>query len=305
MLGVAAGSALGLGVEGWSRSAIKDRFPNGITQIHEGERDSLWDDDVAQTVLLAEALLAGDRLDAEDLAGRLRRWAKENGRGMGFLTTQVLRELERGVPATEAARLVWEAEGRSSAGNGAIMRCAPVALRWLNDPRRLIEEAIVSAQVTHFDPRCVWSTVAMDVALVACLLDLDINLVALASAVSAAGAPTEVAQAIRSVEGATLEDFELDDPRTMGYTLKTMQVGLWCLGQSADFEATVVKVVNAGGDTDTNGAVAGAVMGARVGSGGIPDRWLKDLHTPERLTELADELLKVSINGLNQPPRDR
>ena len=174
------------------------------------------------------------------------------------------------------------------------MRCAPVALRWLNDPGRLIRDAIVSAEVTHFDPRCVWSTVAMDVALAVCLLERDIDLAALASAVEAAGAPAEVGAAIRSVKGATLDDFQLDDSASMGYTLKTLQVGLWCLGQPADFEATLVEVVSAGGDTDTNGAVAGAVMGARVGVGGIPDRWRKNLHAPEGLTELADELLAAS-----------
>lgn len=294
MLGIAAGSSLGLGIEGWSRSLITDRFPNGITDIPDSERHALWDDDVAQTVLLAEAMVAGDRLDPDDLARRLLKWSRENGRGMGFLTTQVLSELERGVPATEAARLVWEAEGRSSAGNGAIMRCAPVALRWPNDPRQLIEDARVSAEVTHFDPRCVWSTVALDVALAMSLVERDIDLAALAPAVAAAGAPVEVAEAIRSVEAATLDDFELDDPASMGYTLKTLQVGLWSLGQPDDFEATLIEVVSAGGDTDTNGAVAGAVMGSRVGVGSIPDRWLKNLHARGRLTTLADELLQVA-----------
>ena len=245
-------------------------------------------------MLLAEALISGGCIAPDDFAGRLLKWSRQNGRGMGFLTAQVLNELEHGVPATEAARLVWEAGGRSAAGNGAIMRCAPVALRRLNDPRRLIQDAILSAKVTHYDPRCVWSTVAMDVALAMCLLERDIDLTTLASAVDSAGAPAEVGNAIRSVENASLDDFELDDSASMGYTLKTLQVGLWCLGQPGDFEATLVEVVSAGGDTDTNGAVAGAMMGARVGMSGIPDRWLKSLHAPERLTELADDLLAAS-----------
>ena len=59
----------------------------------------------------------------------------------------------------------------------------------------------------------------------------------------------------------------------MGYTLKAMQVALWCARRAADFEEALVAVVNAGGDTDTNGAVAGAVLGARFGLDAIPRRW--------------------------------
>jgi ADP-ribosyl-[dinitrogen reductase] hydrolase len=91
-------------------------------------------------VILAEALLTGDRLHLDDLASRLVRWARESGRGMGLLTGRVLARLADGVPAAEAARAVWEESGRTSAGNGAVMRCAPVALRWRGDRSRLVSE---------------------------------------------------------------------------------------------------------------------------------------------------------------------
>src|SRR3972149_3154732 len=52
------------------------------------------------------------------------------------------------------------AAGRQGAGKGAVMRCAPVGLRWRRDPVRLVEDAGHSARVTHYDPRCVWTTTA-------------------------------------------------------------------------------------------------------------------------------------------------
>ena len=63
------------------------------------------------------------------------------------------------------------------------------------------------------------------------------------------------------------------DGRDMGYTLKAMQVALWCAYEATDFEEALIAVVSAGGDTDTNGAVAGAVLGARFGNDAIPPRW--------------------------------
>ena len=89
-------------------------------------------------------------------------------------------------------------------------------------------------------------------------------------------------------------DLVLDDV-DMGYTLKAMQVALWCAVQASDFEESLVAVVSAGGDTDTNGAVAGAVLGARFGLNAIPSRWRERLaevrQGREPLEALADLLM--------------
>ena len=83
----------------------------------------------------------------------------------------------------------------------------------------------------------------------------------------------------------------------MGYTLKAMQVALWCANHASDFEEAMVAVVSAGGDTDTNGAIAGAVLGARFGLEAIPDRWRERpaeiRQGREPLETLADRLMAV------------
>ena len=128
-------------------------------------------------------------MSLNDLAERFLEWLEANGRGVGHLTWRVLEQLGRGAPPADAARIVWEAEGREDAGNGAVMRCSPVALRWRSDPATLVHETLVSAQVTHYDPRCQWSAVAVNVALANALEQRPVGLQALVAALEKAGAP--------------------------------------------------------------------------------------------------------------------
>jgi hypothetical protein len=110
-------------------------------------------------------------------------------------------------------------------------------------------------------------------------------------------APADVQEAIRSVPGPDLGAIRLDG-HYMGYTLKAMQVALWCAREATDFEEALVTVVSAGGDTDTNGAVAGAVLGARFGNGAIPSRWQERVATLRAgrvpMEEWADRLLAAA-----------
>jgi ADP-ribosyl-[dinitrogen reductase] hydrolase len=291
LLGVAVGNALGLAFEGRSAAEIAARYPNGWRDVTPRKAELPFDDDVAQTVALAESLVADPFFNAEDFAQRLVEWARTNGRGIGVLTQEVIDELASGTPVGRAARAVWERRGGSAAGNGAVMRFSPVALVHHSDPTLLLLAARGQAAVTHHDPRCIWSTVAVTSALALVVRDIPVDLPGVAQALDQAGAPREVVEAIMAVPGAPLESFELDDPEAMGYAVKAMQVGLWCLEREPDFEKVLVQVVRAGGDTDTNGAVAGAFMGARVGEAGIPRRRLANIPNPDQLRVLADALV--------------
>jgi Ca-activated chloride channel family protein len=293
LLGAAVGNALGLLVEGWSRTEIAQRYPNGVRGIDPRERTTSWDDDVAQTVMLADCLIECGRFDADDFASRLVRWARSDGRGMGVLTAEVIDRLAADASPMTAARDAWEASGRTSAGNGAAMRFSPVALRYRQSPDQLIAAAAAQTRVTHHDPRCVWSTVAVTVALARRLSGLSTDLVELAGALRTDGTPSEVVESVKSVPGATLTDFELDDSAAMSYTLKAMQVGLWCLDQTGSFEDLLVQAISAGGDADTNGAVAGAILGA-AGEPAIPEQWLEAVSGPDVLRRRADLLLSVT-----------
>ena len=330
MVGLGVGNVLGVPQEGWPRDAVEASYPNGIRDIElePGEPD---DDDLAQAVILAEAAIeAGSTdLDVEEIGRRFWRWAEENGRGIGIQTAEVLARIggaaprcARGVgvearkpagqPALDAARQVWEESGRYSAGNGAVMRCAPLAIRWTHDDLALARNTALSAIVTHADPRCIWSAVVVNVAVAmllrgesVCAPDLLARMGHVAAemgdSLAAFGvegvAPEGVGDACSIPSGCAPADLVLDGD-DWGYTLKAMQVALWCATQASDFEEALVAVVSAGGDTDTNGAVAGAVLGARFGLNAIPSRWRERLveirQGREPLDALADRLGRVS-----------
>lgn len=86
-----------------------------------------------------------------------------------------------------------------------------------------------------------------------------------------------------------MDDLEIDG-WAKGYTVLCMQVALWAERQDGSFEDIVNDIVIRGGDTDTNGAAAGAVLGARRGPDGIPAEWLEAIPERARLERLAEEL---------------
>ena len=187
MVGLAAGNLLGILCEGWPREEIRLRWPDGVRDI-EAKPGYPDDDDLAQAVILVEECRGGDELDAADLARRFWVWGEENGLGMGYATERTLARYGGsrpgrygsrdqpaprqgsapssfpvarepvGLPALEASRAAWEGSGGKAAGNGAVMRCAPLAIRWRHDDVALVRNTVCSAAVTHWDSRCIWSS---------------------------------------------------------------------------------------------------------------------------------------------------
>ena len=316
MVGLAAGNLLGILCEGWPRHQIRVRWPDGVRDI-EASPGYPDDDDLAQAVILAEECLGGNELDAGNLARRFWVWGEENGLGMGNATAETLaryggshprryasrnRSARRGgpagsdfpgarepqgLPALQASRAAWEDSGGKAAGNGAVMRCAPLAIRWRHDDAALVRNTVCSAAVTHWDSRCIWSSVFVNLAVASLLReppDAELRLAeraeqareTLGDALTPFGidSPPQLAvtEALDVSDIATADEIGLDG-WDMGFTLKALQVAMWCVHRAADFEEALIAIINAGGDTDTNGAVAGAVLGARFGLDAIPGRW--------------------------------
>lgn len=302
MVGLAVGNLLGIKTEGWSRLSIARAFSRGVEDIaaQPGYPD---DDDLAQAIIIAEAATAGDGLDIDDLGRRFWHWAEVNGAGMGGLTGTVLslyggdypRRLARGgltegprepsgMPIIEASRKGWKG-GR--AGNGALMRTAPLSILWRDVRDRLVHESVVSAVPTHWDVRCGWSCAIVNLATAAALIGTTLGadmLVREAEAGMAASlprleaygygtrAPHSVVEAVEEASVSTLDELRFDG-HDMGYTLLSLKAALISSWQAEDFEQGLRHVIGVGGDTDTNGAIVGAVLGARFGLGDIPERW--------------------------------
>ena len=304
MLGVAVGNLLGLPVEGWSERRIKERYPNGVREIRPSELSKPMDDDPAQSVELAEALLEGGDL-VERFTARLISWSLLNGRGMGGTTRQSINQLKDKVPPPVAAYAVYRAKGEN-APNGGIMRCAPVAIARRRHPELLVRDTADTCAVSHYAPASQWSCVVVN-AVIAVLLGGGVpDLQKLLAAARADGCPDLVGVAREAgvpsslLENAMRGRSSPGDAKWMrgnrgpkGHTVLTMQAGLWAATTPLNFEEALVELVNSGGDTDTNGALAGAVLGARYGAAAIPLRWTSNVSQRERLANLADRLVRL------------
>ena len=292
ILGLAVGNLLGLPLEGQSRNTLMRQFPDGIPEINPEEKHHPMDDDLAQAVDLGESLLEKDGRGlnedwVEEFTSRLVKWRRENGRGIGITTSAVIDLLEKNTPPPEAGRQVFETNGRI-APNGGVMRCAPVALLWHSNPIRLIEDSAASCMVTHYSPLCQWSCLIINVTIALLRVGAIPTPSQLARELRADGAPAEVAEWVGDV-GEEIDSLRWNH-RHKGHTLLCMQYGLWAAQTPLDFDEALVAVVGSGGDTDTNGAVAGAVLGARYGAKAIPQRWLDCIPERDRLERLADRL---------------
>ena len=304
MLGVTVGNLLGLPVEGRSRHRIREQFPQGVREISPAEMAKPLDDDPAQSVELAEALLEGGD-PVERFAARLVAWSVLNGRGMGRTTRQSINQLRDKVPPPIAAYAVYRAKGEN-APNGGIMRCAPVAIARARQPELLIRDTADTCAVSHYAPASQWSCVIVNAAIAVLLTGGVPDLKKLLEAARADGCPDLVAEARGAgvptgfLENALRGRSSPGDTRWMrgnrgpsGHTVLTMQAGLWAATSPLNFEDALIALVNSGGDTDTNGALAGAVLGARYGASAIPLRWTTHVPQRDRLTDLADRLIRL------------
>lgn len=289
LLGLACGDALGRPVEGWPRSRIAEEFGR-LTEMQARGRHGLpageITDDTELSLCLARSLVEVEDFDADDAAERFATWFEGDPTGIGGLTRRVLSRVSTGDPWRTAAKSVWarSPEGEN-AGNGSVMRCAPLAIRFVSDRDRLVETSLESSQITHWDPRCTYGCAALNLVVAGFLRD-DPDPVSTALEGVDGTAPEEVCVALREARAAT-------DPTMLpvtGYVIDTLEAGVGHALLADSVEEAVVAAVNNGGDTDTVGAVAGAVAGARYGASDLPDRWLSELTVREEATALADRL---------------
>ena len=301
MLGLAVGNLLGLPVEGWGYGEIDREYPNGVVDVDPREVCCPMDDDLAQAVELSEALLKGGDYVGE-FGERLVDWARENGRGIGITTSRVISALEAGHRPPKAARIVYEES--PIAPNGGVMRCAPVALARFRQPELLVSDSAATCVVTHYATASQWSCIIINAVIALLLRGAEPDLCALMAAASSDGCPALHDAALRdgipsevlaSIVGGgpVFEDASWlrRDQKLIGHTLIAMQAGLWAAVTPLGFESALRQVVEAGGDTDTNGAVAGAVLGARYGASAIPERWLDVIPQRGRIEGLANGLV--------------
>ncbi|NHN42954.1 ADP-ribosylglycohydrolase family protein [Halorubellus sp. JP-L1] len=301
--GLACGDALGRPVE-FKTSEQIERSHGTVTEMlaygTHGRPAGTITDDTDLALCVAESLVASDGFDPDDVAARFVDWLDAGPFDIGLMTRDAIAKLRDGTSPADAGQIVWESrpEG-SNAGNGSVMRCAPYAIAFRNDAAELERVSRASSAITHADPRCTWGCVVLNHT-IGGLLRNDPD--PLGAALDAStDAPTALLSAIERVHDALDSPAHADalerDLATTGYVVDTLQTGLYC-GLTADCaEDAIVDAVNRGGDTDTVGAVTGAIAGARPDTDSLPERWLDEIDERDRLDSLAEALLDVGFES--------
>jgi len=291
LLGLVVGNQLGVPTEGLgSREAIRAAFPRGVRDLAPPPKGSPFDDDAAMALLLAESLADKGDFDAHDVAQRWVKWMKVDGRGIGVTTQRALRLIEGGTEPFEAGR---QALGPRSASNGAVMRCVPVALRYHDNVEKLVRVSTQQAAITHADERCTWGAAAINLAARELLRGNQYFLEEVLHRLQGA-APRALIEAIGRVAWEQESDLPLAVVGEAGYVVHCVEIAFWCALHRPSLEEALISLAEAGGDTDTNAAVAGALLGARDGEASIPPRWLDQLGSARGVAGLAERLITAS-----------
>ncbi len=293
LLGLVAGNQLGVPTEHLGTpEAIRKAFPNGVVDLAPPPKNSPYDDDAAMALLLGESLLASKGFDANDVARRWVKWMKVDGRGIGITTRRALTLVDRGKDPFEAGQLANQENPGRSAGNGSVMRCIPVALRYHDDPDRLIRVSTQQAAITHADARCTWGAAAVNLAARELLHG---NIYFIDEVMHRIGdrAPRVLRDAIHRVPREREGDLPIARAGEAGYVVHCVEIAFWFVAHDRSLEEALIALAQAGGDTDTNAAVAGALLGARYGDVALPPRWVDQITGSQGIAQLAERLVSA------------
>ena len=294
LLGLAVGDALGVAVEfkrPYTFAPVKDMLGGGAFGLEPGQ----WTDDTSMALCLAESLVECRRFDAQDQLARYVRWYRDGHWSSTGACFDIGRTVHQALSAfEETGNPISGPTHEFSAGNGSLMRLAPVPLffaaRGTADP---IAMCAASSVTTHGAP------VAVD----ACryfggLLVGALNGASKQELVGAGpflpndgkyrGEPLH--DVIAAIADGSFREKEPPEIRGTGYAAHCLEAALWAFHRSSSFEEGCLLAVNLGDDADTTAAVYGQLAGAFYGENQIPERWRRRLVKRDLITKYAERL---------------
>lgn len=298
LVGLAVGDALGAAVEfkrPGSFTPLTDMVGGGPFNLPAGA----WTDDTSMAICLAESLIARQEHDPADQMRRYLSWWRTGEKSstgscfdIGNTVRQALQDFARtGQP--------WPQDpDPKAAGNGSLMRLAPVAMFFADDPYLAIQRAVASSATTHPAQEPVDACRYFAGLLVGALQGMPKGVLLSPGYSPVAGlweheplAPAVAAIAAGCYKGKTAAELPAS-----GYVVHTLEAALWALSTTETFEEGALKAANLGNDADTTGAVYGQLAGAYYGVDGIPAAWRERLFEGERLANLASQLMYGHVN---------
>ncbi len=307
-LGTFVGDAMGEPVEGWPHKAIYSQFGLLDTMLREEAR---YTDDTQMMIGILETLVEKGGFDPAVCAVRF----QENfdpSRGYGRRIFGVMEKIRRGIP--------WNAVGTDSFGNGGAMRIAPIGCFYYGDLQAVEENAILSARITHNHPEGLAGAVAQATAVALALqhglsnepveaeefvdrISVQVSSIDNGFTESLGGIKSISASFSSRPTDSVIEVIEAirDRYRLSLRAIESVPAAIGAFVLTNSFREAVVLAVNLGGDTDTIGAMAGAVAGAYYGLDQIPQEWIDPLENGVKGREYTMTCVK-QIVSLMPPP---
>lgn len=293
LYGQAIGDNLGALVEFRSPESIKEMYPNGVRELADGGSHSIIagqpTDDTEMALTLARSIVRNNGFDADDVRASYQAWAQSGPFDIGSTCTNALLR----------GRL-----DETSQANGALMRVSPLAIYAANFSESEAREfAVADCLLTHPHHICQEINQAFVVAVSSAIRD---ELTATEVLELLASDPSAV---VRELVAAAVAGGKRDLMGRMGSVKNAFFQAVWELANGDSFEESLVHAIGLGGDTDTNGAVCGALLGSVYGVEAIPARWRKvvdecepgpgtlnprgEEYWPKDLPTLAEQLLHL------------
>ena len=299
-MGLAVADAVGTTNEFKVASTFKpitDMVGGGPFLLKPGQ----WTDDTSMALCLADSLLAKGHYDSFDVMERYQRWFSKGYRSstdrcfdIGGQVRAALFDFEheQRVPVT--------AERSNRAGNGAIMRLAPVVIAGFEhrEIREIVVTAGLSARETHYSVEAEAATEVFAALLVGALLGWAPEHIINVGWASTGPAFDEMAARVISTDPAERAAWESE---TSGYIVNGLRLAVHGLLDFPSFKDATLAIANMGGDSDTNAAIYGQLGGAFYGVEAIPASWRSTLHQGEEIDALARALVDLRL----KPPVTR
>ena len=292
LLGLAVGDALGTTLEfkpPGSFTPITDMQGGGPFRLPPGA----WTDDTSMALCLAESLIAQGGFDAADQMQRYLRWRDEGHLSSTGRCFDIGNTVSAALSRFEATGNPFAGSDHPrSAGNGSLMRLAPVPMRWAAEPATAIARAADSSRTTHAARTCIDACRYMAGLIVGALrgeskdrllsaryspvhgLWDSVPLCPEVAAVAAGGFLTKAPPAIRGT----------------GYVVDALEAALWAFATTDSFADGALAAVNLGDDADTTGAIYGQLAGAHYSLAGLPPHWRERVVSAEQILAFADGL---------------
>jgi ADP-ribosyl-[dinitrogen reductase] hydrolase len=303
LLGLAVGDALGTTVEfspPGTFEPMTDIVGGGPFRLPAGH----WTDDTSMALCLAESLIENG-WDLKDQMDRYVRWWKKGynsstGRCFdigGTVMSALSRYRGTGDPVAGST-------DPYSAGNGSLMRLAPVPMCYAADLAEAVRKSGESSIPTHGATTCVDACRYFGGLVASALHGAAKDDLLAPDYLGKYMAAGELCPEINAIARGSFKEKHPPQIRGTGYVVESLEAALWAFHNSASFEEGCLLAVNLGDDADTTGAIYGQIAGAFYGLEGIPQKWRAKVHQHDRILQLAEELFGAAGQIAGQASRN-